>query len=186
MSHYIPYRSGCAKLSHQRPRPLDGSVQVDLPTLSKTIKSRLMHSRCSAHAPLLFDFVGRRRTLKPPDIALQACPQGCASRYALRCEIWRGHPRVTILHALQDVATICTAPARLWSLDARWLVRVVLCNMITNAVTLQVITLLLTSSRLSEASLGSSTPYCVIASNTVLSVTVFRRLLLCLINQSSC
>ncbi len=141
-----------------------------------------MHSRCSALPfSLSLIFAVADEDAKPLRRALRALPAGV-------CVALRPTPLSLQLRAILVWVLACLARCH-----ARLLAQLALslCGLLgfvqsssptwsPLAITLGFVPLLLLVLRLDKASLGSSTPYCVIASNTSSScLTVFRRLLLC-------
>ncbi len=144
-----------------------------------------MHSRCSA-LPLFFVFVSQIAADAKPQacIALRALPAGvCVARYA-RCESTTpGHPR-GVLHALNVmhvfwlssplVPAVSLASSK--SSSATWS---------PLAITPRFVPLLLLVLRLDKKlSLGSSTPYCVIALSRPQLLDGLQALLLCPVSSS--
>ncbi len=90
-----------------------------------------MHSRCSA-LPFSLSLILPPAGAKPPDaLPCRRCPQGCASRYALRCGLHNCGP--SSCRSCMPCKMSCTTSRLSSPLVSAVLgfVQVVLCNMIT-------------------------------------------------------
>ncbi len=161
----VPYRSGFAKAVPQLDRgPLDGSVPSVCRPYQRQSKSKAKCTR-GARPCLSLSLIlpGRRQDAKPPDaLPCGRCPQEVTvAFYALRCEsTTAGHPRCGVLHALQMSCTSSRLNSPLVSAVslasssrplATW----------SPLAALGFVPLLLLVPQTRQASLGSSTPYCV-------------------------
>ncbi len=136
---------------------------VGLPTLSKTIKSKVNALALSARLFLLSLILpGRRRTPNLQTLPCGRCPQGCASHLTRSAVVYNCGP--SSCGSCMPCKMSCTS-SRLssWSLRSHGFVQVVHSHCLWSPRSHSRCPLLLLVLRLDKGFSGSSTPYCVIA-----------------------
>ncbi len=159
---------------------------VSLPTLSKNNQKQVNALAVLGLAFFfVFDFASRRRTLNLEDaLPLRALPAGVCVTYALHCEVYNCGPSLVWSCMLQR----CHARLRLSSplvSAVSWLRPRPILSQHGHRLRNSRLSVALARPRTRQASLGSSTPYCVIASQPASQLLDdIQALLLCPVSSS--